>query len=39
MTEMRNTYNVSYRQELGKRWLGRHRHRWRDNVETELEMA
>jgi hypothetical protein len=33
---MRNAYNILVRKPEGKRPLGRQRHRWKDNIRTNL---
>jgi hypothetical protein len=34
--EMRNAYKILVRRPEGKRSLGRHRHRWEDNIRMDL---
>jgi hypothetical protein len=34
--EMRNTYKILLEKPEGKRLLGRHRHRWEDNIRMDL---
>jgi hypothetical protein len=36
MGEMRNAYNIMVGKPEGKRPLGRHRHKWEDNIRTDL---
>jgi hypothetical protein len=36
MGEMRNSHNILVRKPEGKRQLGRHRHRWEDNIRMDL---
>jgi hypothetical protein len=36
MGEMRNVYKSLVREPEGKRPLGRHRHRWEDNIIMDL---
>ena len=35
--EMRGAYVVLVRRPKGKRPLGRHRHRWKDNIKMDLQ--
>jgi len=37
MGEMRGAYMVLVRRPKGKRPLGRHRHRWKDNIKMGLQ--
>jgi len=36
MGEMRNAYNIFVEKSEGKRLLGRHRHRWEDNIRMDV---
>jgi hypothetical protein len=36
MGKMRNAYSILFGKSVGKRPLGRHRHRWEDNIRTDL---
>jgi hypothetical protein len=36
MGEIRNAYKILVGKPKGKRLLGRHRHRWKDNIKIDL---